>query len=599
MNKKSICVAIASLLYLGGITACSEIEAKANGKKKRDYDTTNNVELAAYLGQEITYNGIHFSLDESPEEEHHFKMKVFSTNEEIESYDVVEAYTCNLNGKLYRDIIISPITFTLKPNKVTYCDLGFIYVGDFYRGYSGEDDFSSVDELRIIGENANLTFHMWNNGALKSNGKNVDDYNCKKNIIRDASVKDRLDFKVDDGEIAFEAFPVNKAFLNNTLCIQGVMWEKQAVDIVEVYATDRNDENRVNLTDKPLTMDFDNKVIVVTYCIDDVSKEYYKLCDGYIRYHIITNYFTAIFQTYDYFVNGKTIDDYDLSNLQEYENDCRVAEGNNDFAGPIRGFGENNEDFVSFNATIFEKTKLVRIAFIDLDKSPVETIDVIKAYLTDGDGNVVREYLSTPVTLHEYIDVFSGSGCYFKIEFGDSFDEYYALCKNNIYIFVVTNLGILKLDLIDYSTRHSKQYGEFVDISSEELASYNNLETIDASYSTKIEFSNKHIISIKQKSIFGLPYQYTFRFENYNSYMNDVILIFDAYYTDENGENKIQIFDKAYRRAFNEDDNRFLNALAPEFSYFLNADYKVVLHLCTNWGIANFYLDDIFFYSDK
>ena len=35
MNKKSICVAIASLLCLGGITACSEIEAKENGKKKK------------------------------------------------------------------------------------------------------------------------------------------------------------------------------------------------------------------------------------------------------------------------------------------------------------------------------------------------------------------------------------------------------------------------------------------------------------------------------------------------------------------------------------------------------------------------------------
>lgn len=593
MNKKSICVAIASLLCLGSITACSEIEAKANGKKKRDYDITNNVEIAGYLDQEITYNGIHFNLEER-DEKNYWRLKISSTNEDIESYDVIEAYTCNLNGKLSCDFIISPTTFKLKNDKVAYYDLGYIYITEFYRGYDSEDDYSFVDELRIIGESANITFHMWHNDALISNGKTVKDYDCSKNIVKDAHVRERLKFKVEDDEIIFNAFPVNKAFLNDTLCIQGALWNKYSVDIVEVYATDANDENRVDLLDKPTTMDFEKNYIFATSCIDNVSKEYYKQCDGNIRYHIVTNYFTAIFQTYDYFVNGKTADDYDLSSLEQYDGDCTsyywYKERRMSYC--ILGDPRNSSDYPWLGGYIDEKNNLIGFKILKAEKANVESIDIIKTYFSDENGDNVREYSSTPITLHKYIDESWGDeACYFRVPIDDSFKEYYALCKNNPCFTLVTTLGIMKMELVDYQIKGSlSQPGKFIDVSADEYANYTNMEPVTDFYGSA-KFENKHIITIEQDGIFGLPYTYSLTFKNHDPYLNESLTIFEAYFTDADGHNKVQVFDKAYKRTFDKSSDHIVEFLAPEYSYYLNAGNKIVLHLVTSWGTANFNLE--------
>ncbi|MBO7615420.1 MAG: hypothetical protein J6T15_07005 [Bacilli bacterium] len=593
MNKKSICLAIANLLCLGGITSCSCSEnsrVKENGKKKRDYDTSFNAELAAYLGQEITYNGVHFGLEQYPEKENYFKLKVFSTNDKIKSYDVVEAYTCDLNGKLWSDYIVSPITFSLKTNEVAYYDLGFIYIDEFYRG-DDEDDYSDAKELRIIGQNVNITFHMWKNDALTGNGKTVDDYICTKNIVKNAHLSERLKFNVmNDGEITFEAFHVDKPYLNNTFCIQGVSWKKYNVDIVEVYATDINDENRVDLIDKPSTMNFDKSIPNVVFCLNDIPLEFRNLYIGYVRYHIVTNYFTAIFQNYDFLINGKTVDDYDLSSLQEIDFYCTNYKSYKDGHYAFIILGDYDDKYPYVYGYIDDKKRIMGFKFEGVNRANVDSIDIIKTYFSDKNGDNIEEYVSIPLTLHQYYDGNDGGmrDCQFRVPIDDRFKEYYALCKNEPYFTLVTNLGIIKMSLVEDQIKENiYQPGDFIDVSANELSTYKEMTPVTAYYGIAT-FENGRKISIQQEGIFGLPYKYSLTFINRESFSNSSLTIFDAYFTDGNGKNKVQVFDKAYRIVFGNSGSRIVDFLAPEYSYFLNANENVVLHLVTNWGTAEF-----------
>ncbi len=445
MNKKSICVAIASLLCLGGITACSEIEAKENGKKTRDYDTTNNVELAAYLGQEITYNGIHFNIEEYPEE-NNWRLEVYSTNEEIKSYDVIEIYDCDLNGKLWSDYIMSPVTFQLKSNKVAYYDLGHIHIGlfGFYR--SEKDSYSFIDELRIIGENANLTFHLWRNGALISNGKTVNNYRCENNQVKSAPLDGCLKTTVKDSQFTLEAFYLNKPYIKNTLCIQGFMAGKYTVDIVEVYATDANDENRVNLMDKPSTMDFEKNSLYVAFLLNDVSKDYYELCNGNIRYHVVTNYFTGIFQNYDYLINGKTKSDYDLSDLLDFYGKGNTESINSVVADNMFDISKDNRFSTCYLFGFVVRDEVEGKIYASFNNGwtnciSIDSFDIIEVYFTNDENNEIKYVLTTPITMHKY----SNSEFRFVFDIDTKADDYYAFSK----LHFVTNLGYLHIDIFE------------------------------------------------------------------------------------------------------------------------------------------------------
>ena len=134
MNKKAFGIAIASLFSLITITGC-DVEAKANGKNKSDYDLTNNIELSAYYDHEIVYDDVTYKVvKEDDDDEINYRFVISSNNPNIKTYDIVEVYTIRVDGEWRKDIVTSPVTFEIdSTSKKAYIDLGCFYVDEWYQ----------------------------------------------------------------------------------------------------------------------------------------------------------------------------------------------------------------------------------------------------------------------------------------------------------------------------------------------------------------------------------------------------------------------------------------------------------------------------------
>ena len=89
----------------------------------------------------------------------------------------------------------------------------------------------------------------------------------------------------------------------------------------------------------------------------------------------------------------------------------------------------------------------------------------------------------------------------------------------------------------------------------------------------------------------GLPYSYDLSYYEDNhpwSGNYPIVEIFDAYFTDEKGNNKLQCIDKVYRSS--SETSSILRFIAPEYSYYLDNNKKVVLHIFSTWGNIAFHL---------
>ena len=349
MKKRTFIVGIvclsglvtASVLSIGCINGWFKNKAKVNGKEKTDYDTTNNLELSTYVGKEIVHDDVSFKVTKKDEKDKYYTtLEITSNNPDIKSYDIIEAYTIDLRNQDRNDIITAPITFDIsKTGKTAYYDIGEIY--SHSQDTNLEWNFFSdyFNEFRIIGENINFTYHLWEDINDYGNGKNVDDYDCSNNDVVDGYVNVKFfeeveshptDYKMDVGAIVKH---VDNLDFSDWIFFDLYVAAKEDVDLVQIYATDADNENKRIMFNKPhalLTLKEPVekgtlRIGLLQFGIEDLSDDYYNLCNQNVRYHIVTNRYTLILQTYNQLTNGKSKNDYDLSILDEYKTSADVT----------------------------------------------------------------------------------------------------------------------------------------------------------------------------------------------------------------------------------------------------------------------------------
>lgn len=598
MNKKAFGIAIASLFSLITITGC-DVEAKANGKNKSDYDLTNNIELSAYYDHEIVYDDVTYKVvKEDDDDEINYRFVISSNNPNIKTYDIVEVYTIRVDGEWRKDIVTSPVTFEIdSTSKKAYIDLGCFYVDEWYQF----DKYNK--ELRIIGESINFTYHLWGDYHDHANGKKIDDYDLSNNIVREGNYKEKIyeKFYSLSMNVGVEISRINQIDISKYLVFDIAFFADEDNDVVQIYATDANNENKKILFDDPFTIGHViempelhltmNSFGYATICLDDLPEDYYALCNQNVRFHIVTNRFTFILQTYDYIINGKTKDDYDLTNLIESDGCASYEPKYGDVCLMFASEDKNIRNYYFMVHTYCDsEINKICVTFQNYwsENKVVESLDVIEAYLSDMEGNNIKYCLTTPVTLYKY----NNEEFRLKLEIDDSFEEYYALCKNNMKLHVVTNLGIIHIDLVDSHLDDEKLYGEFIDAPFDSYSDDKNSPVRDVSDFFLLNEEDKIAIKLEQNSIFGLPYAYEIKYKDYGSSTKDypIVDIFDMYFTDESGNNKIQCIDKVYRYRISSKETILFKVFAPEYSYYLNCNKKVLLHVYSTLGNFVFHL---------
>ena len=590
MNKRAFGLAFICAFSICNLTAC-EAKAGFNGKTKEDYDLSNNIELSEYAGHEIIHDGVHFNIVIRRGENNHSysRLKISSDNPNIKKYDIVEAYLVDLQGEIKNVVIASPISF-----KFEYTGQEVFYDFDHIYCHSWSSFDSNYDELRIIGENINFTYHLWDDLRDYGNGKKVEDYNCRNNELIDGYCYEKFQTELNTHNIEVEAEVknINNVEFSDFLQFNINVSTDEDVDLVQIYASDANNENKRVILDKPFTItkiDKPEKNVRTighdVFGIEDLSNEYYNLCNQNVRFHIVTNCFTLILQTYNHIVNGKTKDDYDLSNLEEYK-----TYGNNNSiknGGHVGIIEDKNteQQFLEIYTFCDAESNMVRVTFINLERAiKLNSLDIVEAYFSDEDGKSVKSCLDAPITLHRYFD----ASFYFNVDVGNEFEQYYALCKNNIVLHIVTDIFIIQIKLMNRRYWDVTQYGDFID---EPITSYSELKELpEVNAQDRFEFSEDEFIVLTENTLMGLPYSYTFSYyqKDYSWLSYPTVDIFDIYFTDENGNNKMQCLDKVYRSSSYH--GTLFNLLAPEYSYYLNNNKKVVLHLFTTWGNVAFHL---------
>lgn len=598
MNKKALGLALISAFSICTFTACKE-KAQENGKIKEDYDLSNNIELSAYVNKEIVYDDVSFKLAKKDEEDNFYSMlEITSNNPNIKSYDIIEAYTIDLRGKDKHNIITAPVTFDFKSiGKTVYCDLGRIpYSSWDYDYFDHFDDY--YDEFRIIGENINFTYHLWEDFRDHGNGKTIEDYDCSNNEIADGYANERCVVELNSKEmdVGVEIKHVDKVGFSDFLDFDLYLTSDKDVDLVQIYATDSNNENKRIILDKPCTF-LDITWDVEEGCayfgllelgIEDLPDDYYDLCNQHVRYHIVTDCYTLIVQTYNHFVNGKSKSDYDLSNLDEYEtsgNNKSYKESGSSYSALIKD-NENGEYYLRVYTFCDAEDGLIRVRFTDWsDADKIDSIDIVDAYFSDSDGGNIKNCLDAPITLYKYFD----SNYYFFINVSDYFEQYYAQCKNNVVLHLFTDLFIVHVELVYRNYKEVRQSGEFIDTPISYYSEYKDVPEVDISY--KFEFRKKEYLKLEKHTVMGLPYSYDLSYYEDNhpwSGNYPIVEIFDAYFTDEKGNNKLQCIDKVYRSS--SETSSILRFIAPEYSYYLDNNKKVVLHIFSTWGNIAFHL---------
>ena len=452
MNKKTFGVAAISLFSLITITGCND-EAKPNGKDKSDYNLTNNVELSAYYGHEIVHDNVSFNIVKDDETEN-YNFVISSNNSDIKTYDIVEIYETRVDNKQnlnnHINLINSPVTFEVgSPKKTAYLNLGKIYV----RKWNCFSD--DCQELRIIGESVNITYHLWEDYGDASNGKTVDDYDYTNNEIENAYYTDAIICKLGSDQelmgVGMERF-VGTDF-SRYLSFQFEYEFNKDVDVIQICATDSNKENKRVLLDKPFTIDHNTgwsrldlrkeNYANIYIGVKDLPDDYYNLCNQNVSFYVVTNYHTFIFQTYSYVVNGKTKSDYVLKNLTESYGETSVEPEGGSFAS---FYAYENSTYVKYfgvHSYCNIRTNEIDVSFHKFsDCRELDSFDVVEAYFSDGVGNNVEYIITTPITMLKFS---SKQVFYLNIPMVQNFKEYCALCKDNVKLHIVTNLGIIHI----------------------------------------------------------------------------------------------------------------------------------------------------------
>lgn len=386
-----------------------------NGKHKSDYDLSQNIEVCEYIEEEAQVGDV--SLSVSRFEGGHWGAPVFSItvrspSNNVDFYDIVDVYCCDLDGYQIHNLLYNPITIPLVDNTYRYTyvfDEKIEWIYDIY------DKF----EIRVITENANITFHSWQNyNNINYSGLNVDDYDTSSNIDFDKYLFSEEKSDEDLFDINYQH--ISGIYIGDLYCFE-FLNVNCLCDIVEIYLTDENNNNKVTLCDTPFRVE--NHTIGLIE-LTGPGKDYFDSIDNRYKIHIVTSEgANMVYRSYSYMESNKNVEDYNLVNNKEYSAYFTDSIADVGFEASLKEVGKDN----TFTLNIFNKS---------FDYS----YDIVEMYFYNPlTGNKIFNIINKPITLiSETKNTFS-----YISETLDNFDSIYDICSGTSDLVIITKDKIM------------------------------------------------------------------------------------------------------------------------------------------------------------
>ena len=414
---------IPTFLIFNCVTGCVVKPAKPepNGKSISDYDISNNIETISYLND--TFETEDFTFKAFFQDYRYWGgtgmcLEIKAKNEKNKHYDVVEAYLCDTDGENKIELISEPVTYKFFDRNYGTDDVYF-YQGTWSLRYDLEKGHK---EYVVITQDRNFVFHCWTRPSGYNNAnKQESDYN-----LDGTPVAYYYENRANVGDAYYSVDRFSGKWTRDVLRIST---NKSEFDLVSVYLTDANDGNMVKLFDKPRTYvkePYDDIFIELI----DANQEYYDSCDNKVKIHIITSNEKIVFYTWKTQENGKTKDDYDLSN-------------NSLFEGIFTDKLGNNKEFHSY----FYDNSSIRFVISPKDKA---SYDIVEIYLTDGNGDNRVDILTRPRTL-----LFNNEKYGITLKFDNviDFKEYFNTHEKKIVFHLITEDSNVEFTLTENEER--------------------------------------------------------------------------------------------------------------------------------------------------
>ena len=402
MKKRFVLPILLSFSSLSGCYLAAE-KPSPNGKVKSDYDLTNNIETVCYLGDRVETDN--FFITAYFQDYRYFGgygmcLRIEGKNKKEKKYDVVEAYLCDTYGENINYLIPEPVTYEFFDYNRGYDTVDF-YVGSYIlRDSFQRDNYEYV----VVTQDRTIVFHCWEKPTnYVESGLQESDYNLLNKTPIVAHYENSAG--VNPGYFSISRF--SGKWIDDTLRITT---NTKDFDLVSVFLTDSEDGNVNKLLDTPRAYGNADKMYLD---ILDANQEYYDSCDNKVKINIITSKQRIIFYTWKTQENGKTKDDYDLSN-------------NTNFDGTFGDRLGKNKEFYCY----LDDKKNLKFLITHGDKI---TYDIVDIYLTDADGENRLDILSKPITL-----LVSNESYGVTLDYSVDFKNYYLAHDKNVIIHLIT-----------------------------------------------------------------------------------------------------------------------------------------------------------------
>ena len=297
--KKRILIPL--FLSLGALTGClnQPKSPQSNGKTKDDYDLTNNVDVILYYGESYSNEDLSFCIKNKSDGivgPHGTLFEITSKKYALQSYDVVEAYVCDINGENKEYTISSPITYKFGESNDGHYTVS-CSVADLYYKIQGK-------ELCVVTQDFNFIYHCWEQPSRYKETQKEEEYgDLSANPVHDYHIDTAVNSNCDlENSGVFEVKRVSGKWIENTIKIE---CSKTTLELVSVYLSDSEDNNVIKLLDNPrryihTVSDSSSKFYIE---FKDADLTYYENCNQKVKLHVVTTEETIIFRTW--YVNNK------------------------------------------------------------------------------------------------------------------------------------------------------------------------------------------------------------------------------------------------------------------------------------------------------
>lgn len=249
----------------------------------------------------------------------------------------------------------------------------------------------------VTNHNINAIFRSWKPSYSNNNYNSVEDYNLSSNLTLEGNYNNVLNF--NNGK----SIKITKNDSKTRIIIDFLGLNSERYDIAGIYYSDINGQSKHNLISNPITLYADYDDFSLEVDIQKLTKDQLAEIDNKVILNVVTEDVIAKFGLWDdvennYQTNGKTVDDYTISNATHYES--------------MAIFFNNIDQLYAYSVRLFNDTLRLQLNkseewfynsySIVLTSCTSSKIDIIDFYLSNANKEKVVSFIDGPITIDSY-----------------------------------------------------------------------------------------------------------------------------------------------------------------------------------------------------